>query len=252
MKTFTADALTVRVYPSHADLARDAAQQAHQILRDAVNQGGRARAILASAASQVKFLEALVSLPGLDWKRVTLFHMDEYLGINDQHPASFGRFMCERVEGKVHPQIFHYLHGDALLPLKECDRYAGLIQAEPIDLCCLGIGENGHIAFNDPAVADFEDDRAVKLVQLDEPCRRQQVGEGAFPDLATVPQYAYTLTIPALCSAAKLLAIVPETRKAQAVRKALRGPIDTACPASILRRQGHATLFLDVDSASQL
>jgi glucosamine-6-phosphate deaminase len=120
------------------------------------------------------------------------------------------------------------------------------------DLCCLGIGENGHLAFNDPPVANFEDPLTVKLVQLDEPCRQQQVGEGYFPDIAAVPRYAFTLTIPALCSAKKMICVVPEKRKAGAVKKTLRGPISPACPASFLRRQGHCTLFLDADSASLL
>ena len=131
---------------------------------------------------------------------------------------------------------------------RECDRYGGLLAAQPIDLCCLGIGENGHVAFNDPPVADFEDDRLMKLVKLDEACRRQQVGEGAFPSLGAVPEYAYTLTVPALCGARRMICVVPERRKAVAVRDTLTGPISTACPASVLRRQNHAVLFLDRDS----
>jgi glucosamine-6-phosphate deaminase len=191
-------------------------------------------------------------LPGLDWSRIALFHMDEYLGIADTHPASFRRFLRERVEQRVRPRVFHYLRGEADEPLTECERYAGLLGAQPLDLCCLGIGENGHLAFNDPPVADFSDPRTVKLVKLDEPCRRQQVGEGAFPDLAAVPPYAFTLTVPALCAAAKLIGVVPERRKAPAVKAALEGPIQTACPASILRLQTQATLYLDTDSASRL
>ena len=200
----------------------------------------------------MQFLDALTALSGLNWSAITVFHMDEYLGISDAHPASFRRFLRERVQERVHPRAVQYLQGEALEPLQECERYGGLLRAQPIDLCCLGIGENGHIAFNDPAVADFDDPWTVKLVKLDELCRRQQVGEGAFPTMAAVPEYAYTLTIPALCGARKLICVVPEKRKAAAVKAALQGPLSAACPSSILRRQAHATLFLDSDSASLL
>jgi glucosamine-6-phosphate deaminase len=178
--------------------------------------------------------------------------MDEYLGIGADHPASFRRFLRERVEHRVKPHAFHYVAGEASLPLEECARYTRLLKAQPIDLCCLGIGENGHVAFNDPPVADFADPHAVKLVKLDEACRRQQVGEGAFPTLEAVPQFAYTLTIPMLCSARKMICVVPESRKAQAVKDTLRGPVSPACPASVLRQQAHCTLFLDAESASLL
>ena len=136
--------------------------------------------------------------------------------------------------------------------MDECERYAGLLAAQPIDLCCLGIGENGHLAFNDPPVANFDDPHKVKLVKLDVASRQQQVNEGHFPNLEAVPQYAFTLTIPQLCSAKRMFCIAPEKRKAKAVKAALAGPIDTTCPASFLRRQPQATLFLDVDSASLL
>ncbi len=251
-KTFTADSLAVRVYATHDDLAADAARIAHEFLQQTLAAQGHAAAILASAASQVRFLAALTALPGLDWSRVTLFHMDEYLGITADHPASFRRYMREHVESRVTPRVFHYLAGDALEPIKECERFTRLLRAQPIDLCCLGIGENGHVAFNDPPVADFNDPLTVKIVKLDEACRMQQVGEGSFPNLAAVPQYALTLTVPALCSARKLLCVVPEQRKARAVHDALKGPITTACPSSSLRQQSHATLFLDAESASLL
>jgi glucosamine-6-phosphate deaminase len=250
VRAFTADALAVRVYEQQADLALDAAKQAQACLLDVINRNGSAAVILATGNSQLQFLDVLVKLGGVDWSRVTLFHMDEYLGISDQHGASFRRYMRERVEARVKPRAFHYLAGDALLPLSECERYSRLLAAQPIDLCCLGIGENGHIAFNDPPVADFSDPHKVKLVKLDEACRLQQVGEGHFPNLDAVPQYAFTLTIPMLCSARKMLCIVPERRKAQAVHDSLKGPIGTACPGSFLRRQSHCTLFLDAESAS--
>lgn len=252
LRTFRADALEVRVQATHDALAAAAAAAAARHLREALERRGHARAILASATSQVRFLAALTAAPGIDWPRVTLFHMDEYLGIDASHPASFRRFLREHVAARVPVQAFHYLAGDAPEPLKEIARYTALLDAAPIDLCCLGIGENGHLAFNDPPVADFSDPHAVKLVQLDEACRRQQVGEGCFPTLDAVPRYAYTLTIPALCRAAQVVGVVPEARKAPAVRDALRGPVATTCPASCLRRQPHAVLFLDADSASLL
>jgi glucosamine-6-phosphate deaminase len=252
IREFTVDSLPVRVYQSQAELAQDAASITHGYLKDVLARQGSAACILATGNSQIRFLEQLIALGGVDWSRITLFHMDEYLGLDADHTASFRRYMRERVEARVKPKIFNYLQGDAPLPLDECRRYTELLEAQSIDLCCLGIGENGHLAFNDPPVARFDDPYKVKLVQLDIPCRQQQVSEGHFPDIATVPQYAFTLTIPTLCSAKKMLCIAPEKRKAAPVRDALRGPISTACPASILRRQPHATLFLDSESASLL
>src|SRR5262249_39262566 len=161
-----------------------------------LSRQGTAAVILATGNSQIQFLQALHALGGVDWARITLFHMDEYLGISADHPASFRRYLRERVENHVHPRAFHYLEGDALQPLDECARYPRLLSAQSIDLCCLGVGENGHLAFNDPPVAQFDDPHSVKLVKLDLACRQQQVGEGHFPTIAAVPQYAITLTIP--------------------------------------------------------
>jgi glucosamine-6-phosphate deaminase len=252
LKTFQVESLPVRVYAGQAELSADVAQIARNYLQETLAANGSAAVILATGNSQIEFLDELIQLGGVEWARVTLFHMDEYLGISAEHKASFRHYLRERVERRVKPRVFHYLEGDTLLPLNECERYAKLLQAQPIDLCCLGVGENGHLAFNDPPVADFADPRTVNIVKLDEPCRLQQVGEGHFPDLGQVPQYALTLTIPTLCSAARMLCIAPEKRKARAIRDALKGPISTACPASVLRRQPHATLFLDMDSASLL
>jgi glucosamine-6-phosphate deaminase len=251
-RSFTADALSVRVFKDQADLASDAAREANACLKRAIAAQGSAAAILATGNSQLKFLEELVKLGGVDWSVVTLFHLDEYLGLSADHSASFRKYMKERVENLLRPKAFNYLAGDALEPIAECDRYSRLLREQSIDICCVGIGENGHIAFNDPPVADFKDPRLVKIVQLDSACRQQQVGEGHFPDIAAVPQYALTLTIPALSLAKRMLCIVPEKRKARAVREALKGPISTACPASYLRGQKQAILYLDGDSASLL
>jgi glucosamine-6-phosphate deaminase len=251
-RAFKVDSLAVEVYATQAEMAQAAATQVQASLQERVTASNAARAILASATSQIEFLAALTGAEGIDWSRVTLFHMDEYLGIGDEHPASFRRFMREHVASKLPVAAMHYLAGDADLPLAECRRYAGLLTKLPVDLCCLGIGENGHVAFNDPPVADFDDPDTVKLVKLDERCRQQQVGEGCFPNLESVPQYAYTLTVPSLLSAQRLFCIVPERRKAEAVRATLHGEITTGCPASILRRHPNATLYLDADSASLL
>ena len=252
IKTFTIDSLTVRVFARPADLVAEAAREAHRQLQSALTTTGTAAAILATGNSQLQFLDALIALGGVDWSHVTLFHMDEYLGIHAQHPASFRRYLRERVESKVRPKVFHYLAGDCLEPLHECARYARLLQAQPIDLCCLGIGENGHLAFNDPPVANFEDPHFVKLVKLDDVCKMQQVKQGHFPSLEAVYPYAFTLTIPALCSARKMICLAPEKRKASPVKDALQGPISSTCPASSLRTQPQAVMLLDTESASLL
>lgn len=251
-KTFHADSLEVRVFANQDELAVAAATEAGLVLRAALEASGSAAAILATGNSQLQFLEKLAGVEGIDWSRITLFHMDEYLGLSAEHSASFRRYMRERVESRLRPRKFHYVEGDALEPFKECERYTRLLHGQPINLCCLGIGENGHLAFNDPPVADFEDPLAVKLVRLDDACRQQQVGEGHFTSIQAVPQYAFTLTIPMLCSAERMICVAPEKRKAQAAKDALQGPVSAACPASILRKQSHCTLFLDRDSAELL
>ena len=252
MRTLQVDSLAVRIHAGQPELARDVASFAQVILREALARQGTATVIFAAANSQIQALDALAALDGIDWSLITFLHMDEYLGLDAAHPASFRRFLRERVEARLRPKAFHYIEGEALQPLAECERYTQLLRAQPPDLCLLGIGENGHLAFNDPPVADFADPHLVKLVKLDPACRQQQVGEGHFANLEAVPQYAFTLTIPALCSARRMLCIVPEQRKAPAVQEALRGSILPKCPASFLRRQDHCTLFLDEESASLL
>jgi glucosamine-6-phosphate deaminase len=244
--------LAVKVFADRPALAEFAATEVHAYLRDVIARQGSAAAILATGNSQIEFLKRLVAMPGIDWKKVTLFHMDEYLGITAESKASFRFYLREKVESLVKPGAFHYIQGDALLPLDECDRYTKLLEAQPIDLCCLGVGENGHLAFNDPPVANFRDTHLIKLVQLDDPCKMQQVREGHFPSLEAVPPYAFTLTIPALFKAKKVLCIAPETRKAKAVKAALHGEISTACPSSALRTQAQAVLLLDTESAALL
>ncbi len=252
IRSFTVDALPVRVFASQSAMSDDAAFTVREILADALARQGQARVILATGNSQIDFLSRLAALGGVDWSCVTLFHMDEYIGLDRDHPACFRRYLRERVERVLHPRAFHYIEGDAPDAHIECARYAALLRAEPVDLCCLGVGENGHLAFNDPPVADFNDPHAVKIVEMDHACRMQQVGEGHFPNAEAMPKHAVTLTIPMLCSAKKLVCLCPETRKAAVVKTMLQGPIATSCPASILRTQPHALLLLDKDSASLL
>ncbi|NET32471.1 MAG: glucosamine-6-phosphate deaminase [Cyanothece sp. SIO1E1] len=251
-KTFQVDALSVRLYQSEIDMAHDAALIAQKYLRSILISQGTATIILATGNSQLKFLQTLTDLGGLDWSGITCFHLDEYLGIAADHPASFRRYLRERVEQRVHPRQFHYIAGDALQPLEECDRYAQLLRSQPIDLCCLGVGENGHLAFNEPTVANFNDRHLVKVVRLDSRNCQQQVNQGHFSSFDAVPQYALTLTIPTICSAQKILCLVAGKRKAKIVKAILQGHISPACPASVLRKQTQATLFIDTDAASLL
>jgi glucosamine-6-phosphate deaminase len=251
-KIFQVNSLSVRVYNSSDELAQDAALLAQNYLQSLIGQQGAASVILATGNSQIQFLEALKGVGGVDWSRVTFFHLDEYLGIDADHPASFRRYLRDRVEKWVNPLQFHYIEGDALEPLAECDRYTKLLKAQPIDLCCLGLGENGHLAFNEPSVADFNDPHSVKLVKLDKSTLQHQVEGGDFPHLEAVPQYAFTLTIPMICSAKKILCLVPSERKRHAVYQMLQGSISSKFPASVLRTQAQATLFLDANSAREL
>lgn len=247
---FSVDQLQVHLHESQPSLAREVTEIAHSYLLEVLQNQKTARVILATGNSQMQFLQNLVDRGEIDWSRITCFHMDEYLGINADHRASFRRYMKERVVTRVKPGAFHFIEGDCDEPLHECRRYTDLLHEAPIDLCCLGVGENGHIAFNDPPVAHFTEKEWVKLVKLDDACKLQQVNEGHFGSLEEVNPYAFTLTIPALCAARKMLCICPETRKAAAVKAMLEGPVATSCPASYLRTQKQATLFLDKDSAA--
>jgi glucosamine-6-phosphate deaminase len=244
------DDLDVRVFPAVDALAVTAADDAASAITDALHERSHANVMLATGNSQLVFLEQL-TVRDIDWAHVSVFHMDEYVGIDAHHSASFARYIRERVVEKVHPGSAYLMDGTNEVN-EEIARYAKLLTEHPLDLVCLGIGENGHLAFNDPPVADFDDPVAVKEVELDMACRQQQVGEGHFPDVDAVPRTAITATIPTLLGARRVLAIVPEKRKADAVRNTLKGPIDTSCPASVLRRTPHATLYLDADSASLL
>lgn len=246
------DLLPVAVYRGAEELGLAAAHDARQHIRAAVEKNGMANIILATGNSQLTFLEALRTMPGIDWLQVNIFHMDEYLGLAAGHPASFPAFLHRHFIDFITPRAFFPIPGDRTDVDQVCRDYERLLKTHPADLVALGWGENGHLAFNDPPYALFEDPVWVKVIKLAEKSRRQQVGEGHFTTLADVPRQAITLTIPALLSARRILCIVPEARKASAVRACLEEPISEERPGSILRQVGNAKLYLDLESASQL
>jgi glucosamine-6-phosphate deaminase len=242
----------VFIHADAAEMARAAADQAAGVLRAAVRARGVAHAMFATGNSQLAFIEALVTrTPDVPWSDIVVFHMDEYVGIGADHPAGFQRWIRERIVRRVAPRDVHYVEGIGD-PAEASDRYTELLAHHPLDLCCLGIGENGHLAFNDPGVADFNDPLDVKVVELDSACRQQQVNEGHFPDVSSVPTHAITVTIPALVRATQVMAIVPEARKAEPVQAALTGPVSTRCPASVLRTLPHVSIHLEEESARLL
>jgi glucosamine-6-phosphate deaminase len=253
----TIEEMPVSVYASNRAMGQAAAAEAAAFLQETLQERGQANIILATGNSQLTFLEALRAAPGIDWSRVNIFHMDEYLNLDPEHPASFPLFLRRHFLEHLSPPAGAFFpvpnrSGGPEDALQACQEYEDLLRAHPVDLCALGIGENGHLAFNDPPYADFNDPAWVKVVELDQASRRQQVGEGHFGGLDEVPTHAITLTIPALLAARKVLALVPEARKAAAVKASLEGPVDPDCPGSILRRTAHVHLFLDPESAAQV
>ena len=244
--------LTVRIFDTSQEAGQSAAEFVAERLRAAISRNSKANLILATGASQFDFLASFKGDKSVEWSKITVFHLDEYKGMSDQHPASFRKYLRERILDEVKPATVHLLEGDARDIEAETRRYEDLLRSHPVDVACIGIGENGHIAFNDPAVADFDDPRLVKVVELDEACRRQQLGEGWFKILNDVPAQALSLTIPAIMNCRTISCVVPDARKARAVNATINGPINTACPASILRRHKDAVLFLDSHSAQDL
>jgi glucosamine-6-phosphate deaminase len=238
------------VFPDKHSLARAAAEQAATAIRNAIAERGCARIIAATGASQFEFLEALSKASGIDWKKVEMFHLDEYVNMPATHPASFRKYLHERLIDKVGITRFHLLDGerDAGEVISEM---TAEIRKAPIDVAFVGIGENGHLAFNDPP-ADFETDEAYIVVDLDEPCRRQQLGEGWFKSLEEVPRRALSMTVRQILKARQIIAVVPDARKAQAVAKCLQGSVSPMSPASILRNHPHTFVYLDKDSAALL
>src|SRR5215213_2782777 len=252
VERFQAGRLNVYVYESRPKMGAAAAATVAAEIRRLQAERGRAVGIFASAPSQNEFLAALAGTHGIDWPNVKGFHLDEYLGMDEGAPQSFRRFLLDRLVNKVDFGEFHGLRGEAVDAAAECRRYAALLSEDPPDFAVLGIGENGHLAFIDPPFCDFDDPEPVKVAELDEVCRVQQVHDGAFAALEEVPTDALSLTIPTIMSRPKLFAIVPGPAKAQAIKGVIEGPIETACPASILRNHPDAHLFIDRDSASLL
>jgi glucosamine-6-phosphate deaminase len=251
-RVFPCGRMHVEVYPERAAMGAAAALVVADHIRASIGRDDRAAVIFASAPSQNEFLAALRDASGIDWSKLVAFHLDEYVGIPADHPASFRRFLTDRLFDHVPVRAFHGLDGQSADLAAECARYATLLQTARPSLAILGIGENGHLAFIDPPLCDFAEAADVRVVELDEVCRNQQVNDGCFARLADVPPTALSLTVPFLMGVPRAVAIVPGPAKSAAIRSAVEGPVTTACPASILRRHRDAMLFLDEQSASGL
>lgn len=245
------DGLRVVVHADRADAGRAAGSEVAEAMRDALGRQERVRVMFASAPSQQDMLAALRGAPGIDWRRVTVFHMDEYIGLPADAPQRFGRFLVDHLLDIVRPGEVHLLEPDDD-PEAECERYAGLLREAALDVVCLGIGENGHLAFNDPPDADFHDPAVVKVVELSDASRRQQVNDDCFDRLDDVPRRAVTVTLPTLLAGRRLVCTVVGDNKRDAVHRSLTGPVDAGCPASGLRTHPDATLYLDAPAAASL
>lgn len=248
-KSFQKDNLKVKVYNETDEMGLAAAVFVADKLKAAIAEKGSANLILATGASQFAFIKNFQK-QDVEWGKITVFHLDEYKGLPETHPASFRKYLKERILNIVKPKEVHYLEGDAADTDAEVKRYEELLKSHPVDVACIGIGENGHIAFNDPPVADFNDPYLVKVVELDDDCRKQQLGEGWFPTFDDVPTHALSLTITAIMNCKTISCVVPDERKAKAVYNTLNLEISTACPATILRNHPDTVLFLDKTSAS--
>jgi glucosamine-6-phosphate deaminase len=264
-QTLKVDRLAVEIYQNRQIMGSIAAESVAKTLIDLQTKQKTIRMIFAAAPSQNEFLTTLSTIKGIDWSRVVAFHMDDYIGLPDDAPQRFSSFLKEHLFNLVHPGQVNYLVGPNSILTKStspdliskeiakgCDNYSQLLKEQPIDIVCMGIGENGHIAFNDPPVADFNDSQLVKLVELEEICRLQQVHDGCFAKLDEVPTHALTLTVPALMAAHWIYCVVPGPTKREAVKRTLEGTVSTECPASILRLHPHTELYLDWESAAGL
>lgn len=252
MKAFEKDKLKVEIYDTRAEMGNAAARDIKAKIAQLLAEKREINMIFAAAPSQNEMLAALADDGQIEWNRVNAYHMDEYIGLSADAPQGFGNFLKAHIFGRAPFKSVHYIDCTASDPEKEAARYEKLLGDNPPDIVVMGIGENGHIAFNDPPVADFKDARGAKVVKLDEVCRNQQVHDGCFARLEEVPKYAITLTVPTLVSAPWLFCIVPAKTKANAVKECLTGEIGEHCPASVLRLQENAVLYLDKDSASLL
>jgi len=235
---------------SKEELGKRAGSDGAEQIRQAIRERGQANIILATGASQFEMLATLVKAPGVDWSRVTCFHLDEYIGLPETHPASFRKYLKERFARQVQVRAFHFLDGEAD-PAAECRRVGEIIRQHPIDLAFVGVGENGHIAFNDPP-ADFATEEPYLVVDLDQACRRQQLGEGWFRSLEEVPRQAISMSVRQILKSRQIICSVPEARKAKAVKACFDGPVSPLAPSSILQEHPGATVYLDRDSAALL
>ena len=251
MKTMKVDNLDVKIFPTRSEMGLAAAKDIHDKIVELLSEKEEINMIFAAAPSQNDVLEALVN-SDIEWNRINAYHMDEYIGLSKDAPQGFGNFLVEHIFGKVPFKSVNLIDCTATDPDAECERYGALLAANPTDIVVMGIGENGHIAFNDPPVADFNDTKIAKPVKLDEICRNQQVNDGCFASIDLVPTHAITLTCPTLMKAPYAFCIVPAKTKANAVKRTLEGEISTECPATALRNHPEAILYLDGDSSALL
>ena len=251
MREFKADKLTVKIMPNRTEMGKVAATDIVSFIKEALSKKEEINMIFAAAPSQNDVLKALVE-SDVEWNRVNAFHMDEYIGLDKSAPQGFGNFLMEHIFGKVPFKSVNLIDCSATDPQVECERYEKLLTENPVDIIVLGIGENGHIAFNDPWVANFKDSKKVKTVLLDEVCRQQQVNDGCFASIDLVPKSAITLTCPVFIEAPQLFCIVPAKTKANAVKATVYGEVNEDCPATVLRQHPASVLYVDEDSASLL
>jgi len=247
------DHLKVRLFKNKAEMGKAAAFEVADRMKEMLRGKNMINMVFAAAPSQDSFLRFLIDVDGLDWNRVRAFHLDEYLGLPKKADQKFENYLKDHIFEKVNMGEIYYIDDPNLnSPEQKCNRYEDLLEKYPVDIACLGIGENGHIAFNDPPVADFDDLQSVKVVELDSRCRQQQVNDGCFDTIQDVPKKAITMTIPEIMKARYIPCVVPGPTKREAVRCTLEGPINTQCPASVLRRHSDATLFIDREAADYL
>lgn len=252
LKEFRQDNLECRIYSTRSEMGKAAAEDIHNKILELLGEKDTINMIFAAAPSQNEMLEALAGKKDIPWNRINAFHMDEYIGLPDSAPQRFGTFLNKAIFERVPFKNVYLINSNSKSIEDECKRYTELLQNNPVDIVCLGIGENGHIAFNDPGVADFNDKELIKVVELDDVCRQQQVNDGCFEKLDDVPKNALSLTIPALTAGAYMYCVVPAATKANAVKNTVNGPVSEDCPASVLRTHKNAVLYCDSDSGAYL
>ena len=244
--------MEINIFDKKEDMGKCAAEKAAEIIKDTIKKKGQANFVMAAAASQFEFLKYLTRMSSIDWNKTTMFHLDEYIGLSENHPASFRKYLKDRFINKVYPGNIYLIKGDSKNPEQECDRLNRIISDYVIDISFVGIGENGHLAFNDPP-ADFDIEDPYLVVQLDEICRKQQLGEGWFNNLDDVPKKAISMSIKQIMKSKNIICTVPDKRKAQAVRDCFKGDeISPNCPASILKKHDNCFIFLDENSSIYL